>query len=38
VLYVIIKSLELRGERAGRDGQSRGELAIEQPTKPAIGV
>jgi hydrophobic/amphiphilic exporter-1 (mainly G- bacteria), HAE1 family len=38
VLYVIIKSLELRGERAGRDGQSRGELAMEQPTKPAIGV
>ena len=29
VLYVIIKSLELRGGAAGRDGHTRGEVAAE---------
>ncbi len=37
VLYVIIKSFELRGSRAGHDGQSRGELQRE-PIAPPIGV
>ncbi len=38
VLYVIIKSLELRGDRAKHDGQLRGELVAEQPATPPVGV
>lgn len=35
VLYVIIKSLELRGDRERRDGKARrGEVAVEQPSAP----
>jgi HAE1 family hydrophobic/amphiphilic exporter-1 len=37
VLYVIIKSFELRGSRAGRDGQSRGELQ-QDSVAPPVGV
>ena len=37
VLYVIIKSLELRGDRSGRDGKSRGELA-DDGVATQIGV
>jgi HAE1 family hydrophobic/amphiphilic exporter-1 len=37
VLYVIIKSLEPRGGRAVRDGQTRGEIASE-PIAPRVGV
>ncbi|MBV8197001.1 MAG: efflux RND transporter permease subunit, partial [Candidatus Eremiobacteraeota bacterium] len=37
VLYVIIKSFELRGSRAGSDGQSHGEVR-EQPVSPPVGV
>jgi HAE1 family hydrophobic/amphiphilic exporter-1 len=38
VLYVIIKSFELRGERRGGDGQTHGEIAMEQPVGPRVGV
>jgi HAE1 family hydrophobic/amphiphilic exporter-1 len=38
VLYVIIKSLEPRNGRAGRDGQTRGELAPSEPIAPRVGV
>ena len=34
VLYVIIKTLELGGDREKRDGKTRGEIAPEQPTAP----
>ena len=37
VLYVIIKSFELRGRPAG-DGQTRGEIALDQPVAPHAGV
>jgi hydrophobic/amphiphilic exporter-1 (mainly G- bacteria), HAE1 family len=37
VLYVIIKSLEPRGGRPQRDGQTRGEVASE-PIAPRVGV
>lgn len=37
VLYVIIKSLELRGDRAQRDGKSTGEVTMEKPRAP-LGV
>jgi HAE1 family hydrophobic/amphiphilic exporter-1 len=37
VLYVIIKSFELRGTGAGRDGQARGEIR-EEPVAPPVGV
>jgi HAE1 family hydrophobic/amphiphilic exporter-1 len=37
VLYVIIKSFELRGAGAGRDGQARGEIR-EEPVAPPVGV
>jgi hydrophobic/amphiphilic exporter-1 (mainly G- bacteria), HAE1 family len=38
VLYVIIKSLELRGDGAKHDGKSRGELAAAEPVAPRAGV
>ncbi len=38
VLYVIIKSLELRGDRAQRDGKSHGELAEREPLTPRAEV
>ncbi len=37
VLYVIIKSFELRGGLAGRDGQTRGEV-VQTPAAPPVGV
>jgi hydrophobic/amphiphilic exporter-1 (mainly G- bacteria), HAE1 family len=37
VLYVIIKSLELRGDRVKRDGQTHGEVSMEKPVAP-LGV
>lgn len=37
VLYVIIKSLELRGDRAQRDGKAHGEVSTEEPAAP-LGV
>jgi len=38
VLYVIIKSLELRGGRVRGDGAIRGELAVEEAPAPHAGV
>ena len=38
VLYVIIKSLELRGARPGRDGQAHGEVAAEETTAPQVVI
>jgi len=37
VLYVIIKSFELRGSAAGRDGHTRGEIA-QETVAPPVGV
>lgn len=37
VLYVIIKSFEMRGSPAGRDGHTRGPIAPE-PAAPPVGV
>lgn len=38
VLYVIIKSFELRGDRGHRDGKSHGEIADEPVPAPPVGV
>ncbi|HET6276758.1 MAG TPA: efflux RND transporter permease subunit [Candidatus Cybelea sp.] len=38
VLYVIIKSFELRGNRLPRDGQSHGEVALDEPITPRVGA
>jgi HAE1 family hydrophobic/amphiphilic exporter-1 len=38
VLYVIIKSFELRGRRPGGDGQTHGDIAPEPPVRAPMGV
>jgi hypothetical protein len=38
VLYVIIKSFELRGTHAGRDGQVRGAVREEHAPARPVGV
>jgi hydrophobic/amphiphilic exporter-1 (mainly G- bacteria), HAE1 family len=38
VLYVIIKSFELRGSHAGRDGQARGPVREEHAPARPVGV
>ncbi len=38
VLYVIVKSLELRGGRLSRDGKAQGEVAPQEPIPTQVGV
>ena len=38
VLYVIIKSFELRGGRPGRDGQTRGEVTAQETAAPQVVI
>ncbi|MGA8327057.1 MAG: efflux RND transporter permease subunit, partial [Candidatus Cybelea sp.] len=38
VLYVIIKSFELRGRRPSGDGQTHGDIAPEPPVRAPMGV